>query len=173
MEFIVNVVVLSTDRAPAASATPKKLLKPRHDRSRIFIRLLAPEIFFTDSPVVLNKMKIPFDFAVAQLVFSHCGLDLIVSWVSSITNCLASIGALVSTFFTGETDNAELGWTYPAASVITPIPSGWSREKRTCNSRSWIGVIRGRLGRCSRSRTWICLVPEQTADLEHHAGTDR
>ena len=65
-------------------------------------------------------MKMPFDFAVAQSVFSHCGLDLIVSLVSSIANCFPSIEALVATFFTGETDNAELGWTYAAASVVTP-----------------------------------------------------
>jgi len=81
--------------------------------AKLLLQIKRPKFFFTDSPAVLNEMKIPFDFAVAQSIFSHCGLDLIVSWVSSIANCLTSNGALIATFFPGETDNAKLGWTYP------------------------------------------------------------
>jgi hypothetical protein len=48
--------------------------------------------FFTDSPMILGGVKIAFDFAVAQSIFSHCGLDLIVPWLSSIAKSLSATG---------------------------------------------------------------------------------
>ena len=92
----------------------------RNEIGETLIPIKRPKFFFTDSPAVLNEMKIRFDFAVAQSIFSHCGLDLIVSWVSSIAHCLRSNGALVATFFPGETDNAKLGWTYPGCVSYKP-----------------------------------------------------
>ena len=78
------------------------------------VRIKRPRFLFSDSPPAVLRMGVTFDFAVAQSIFSHCGLDLIVDWLSSVATCLAPTGALVATFLPGENDTAERGWIYPA-----------------------------------------------------------
>src|SRR5262249_3275066 len=60
------------------------------------------------------------NFAVAQSIFSHCGLDLIKGWLSAISRSLAHDGALVATFLIGEEDSAQTGWIYPDCVNYTP-----------------------------------------------------
>ena len=72
-----------------------------------------PTFFFSDSPEVITRANTSFDFAVAQSIFSHCGLDLIEGWLSAISRSLAEDGALVATFLPGEQDSPTKGWVYP------------------------------------------------------------
>ena len=77
------------------------------------VEIKRPVFSFSDSPEAIERAKIVFDFAVAQSIFSHCGLDLIKGWLSAISRSLAQDGALVATFLVGEEDSAQMGWIYP------------------------------------------------------------
>ena len=72
-----------------------------------------PTFFFTDSPESVARGETAFNFALAQSIFSHCGLDLIKAWLSAISRLLAEDGALVATFLIGEEDSPRTGWIYP------------------------------------------------------------
>ncbi len=79
----------------------------------VLVQIKHPTFLFTDSPDVVTEAKISFDFAVAQSIFSHCGLDLIRGWLSAVSRSLAQDGALVATFLPGEEDSPRAGWIYP------------------------------------------------------------
>ncbi len=79
----------------------------------VLVQIKHPTFLFTDSPDVVTKAKISFDFAVAQSIFSHCGLDLIRGWLSAVSRSLAQDGALVATFLPAEEDSPRSGWIYP------------------------------------------------------------
>ena len=84
------------------------------------VRIKRPRFLFSDSPPAVLRMGVTFDFAVAQSIFSHCGLDLILDWLSSVAACLAPTGALVATFLPGENNTAQRGWIYPACVNFRP-----------------------------------------------------
>src|SRR4029450_11734829 len=86
----------------------------RHEIGETLLQIKRPKFYFTDSPAILANIKIAFDFAVAQSIFSHCGLDLIAPWLSFIARSLAVDGALVATFLIGEEDSPKMGWIDPA-----------------------------------------------------------
>ena len=77
------------------------------------LQIKHPTFFFSDSPETIAQAKVSFDFALAQSIFSHCGLDLIQNWLSAISRSLAEDGALVATFLPGEQDSPTRGWVYP------------------------------------------------------------
>ena len=77
------------------------------------VEIKSPTFFFSDSPDAITQAKVSFHFAVAQSIFSHCGLDLIKGWLSAISRSLVEDGALVATFLTGEEDSLTMGWVYP------------------------------------------------------------
>jgi cyclopropane fatty-acyl-phospholipid synthase-like methyltransferase len=85
----------------------------RRELGESLVQIKRPTFFFSDSPDTIAQAKIAFDFAVAQSIFSHCGLDLIKGWLSAISRSLAQNGALVATFLIGEEDSAQTGWIYP------------------------------------------------------------
>ena len=72
-----------------------------------------PTFFFTDSPESIGRAKVSFDFALAQSIFSHCGLDLIKGWLSAVSRSLAQDGALIATFLPSDKDSERAGWIYP------------------------------------------------------------
>ena len=74
-----------------------------------------------------------FDFALAQSIFSHCGLDLIKRWLSAISCSLAQNGALVATFLIGEEDSAQTGWIYP--DCVNYRPTTLERAAKDVNLR--------------------------------------
>jgi SAM-dependent methyltransferase len=76
------------------------------------VQIKRPTFFFTDSPETVVRAEVSFDFALAQSIFSHCGLDLIRGWLSAVSRSLAQEGALVATFLVGE-DSRRTGWIYP------------------------------------------------------------
>jgi len=77
------------------------------------VQTKRPTFFFTDSPEAVGQAKVSFDFALAQSIFSHCGLDLIKGWLSAVSRSLAQDGALVATFLPGDEDSLRKGWIYP------------------------------------------------------------
>ena len=77
------------------------------------VEVKRPTFFFSDSPNVVLQAKIPFDFALAQSIFSHCGPDLVKDWLSAVSRSLADNGALVATFLPGQEDPKQMGWVYP------------------------------------------------------------
>ena len=72
-----------------------------------------PTFFFTDSPETAVRAKVAFDFALAQSIFSHCGLDLIRGWLSAVSRALAEDGVLIATFLPSDEDSPRTGWVYP------------------------------------------------------------
>lgn len=85
----------------------------RRELGRALLEIKRPTFFFSDSPEAINQAKISFDFAVAQSIFSHCGVDLIKNWLSAIARSLAENGGFVATFLPGEEDSRRNGWIYP------------------------------------------------------------
>jgi SAM-dependent methyltransferase len=77
------------------------------------MQIKRPTFFFSSSPETIAQAKVAFDFALAQSIFSHCGLDLIKNWLRAISRTLARNGALVATFLMGEEDSPKTGWIYP------------------------------------------------------------
>jgi SAM-dependent methyltransferase len=77
------------------------------------VQTKGPTFFFTDSPGTVGRAKVSFDFALAQSIFSHCGLDLIKGWLSAVSRSLVQDGALVATFLPGDEDSLRKGWIYP------------------------------------------------------------
>jgi SAM-dependent methyltransferase len=85
----------------------------RRELGESLLEVKRPTFLFTSSPENIAKAETPFNFAVAQSIFSHCGLDLINAWLLAISRSLAEDGALVATFLIGEHDAAQSGWIYP------------------------------------------------------------
>ncbi len=83
------------------------------------VRIKQPTFFFSDSPSALEGGRFKFDFAVAQSIFSHCGRDLIRTWLSGISRFLAPTGALLATFLLADQDSDETGWIYPGCVGFT------------------------------------------------------
>ena len=84
------------------------------------LQIKRPRFLFSDAPGMLQTAEVTFDFAVAQSIFSHCGLDLLVPWLSSIAKCLAPTGVLLATFLPDEEDTTSTGWIYPACVKFKP-----------------------------------------------------
>ena len=84
-----------------------------HELGKELVQMKRPIFFFSDSPETVVQAKVSFNFALAQSIFSHCGLDLIKGWLSAISRSLAHDGALVATFLPGEEDSLRTGWAYP------------------------------------------------------------
>ncbi len=83
-----------------------------------------PKFFYSDSPEALVLAKASVDFALAQSIFSHCGVDLISHWLAGISNFLAPAGALLATFLPSDKDSPLAGWTYPDCVTFRPDTLG-------------------------------------------------
>lgn len=105
----------------------------RRELGETLVEIKRPRFFFSDSPETIAQAKIPFDFALAQSIFSHCGLDLIQAWLSAISRSLARDGVLVATFLIGEEDSARTGWIYPEC--INYRPATLERAAKDVNLR--------------------------------------
>jgi len=105
----------------------------RRELGETLVQIKRPTFFFSDLPDTIAQAKMAFDFAVAQSIFSHCGLDLIKGWLSAISRALADDGALVATFLIGEEDSARRGWIYPEC--VNYRPTTLQREAENVNLR--------------------------------------
>jgi SAM-dependent methyltransferase len=105
----------------------------RRELGETLIQIKSPTFFFFDSPETIAQAKITFDFALAQSIFSHCGLDLVKGWLSAISRSLATDGALIATFLIGEEDSARTGWIYPEC--VKYRPATLERTAKDANLR--------------------------------------
>jgi cyclopropane fatty-acyl-phospholipid synthase-like methyltransferase len=76
------------------------------------IRIKRPTFSFSDSMHDFPAAA-PFDFIVAQSIFSHTGPDLLRSWLEQLAPRLRSSGALAATFLPDARDQQQPGWFYP------------------------------------------------------------
>lgn len=97
------------------------------------VQIKRPRFFFSDSPETITEANSAFDFAVAQSIFSHCGLDLIKAWLSAISRSLAQDGALLATFLIGDEDSIRAGWIYPEC--VNYRPASLERAAKDVNLR--------------------------------------
>lgn len=76
------------------------------------IRLKKPS-FSHQASMSDFSQALNIDFAFAQSIFSHCGLDLIEGWLKEIAPHLNDDGVFLATFLTGDEDFDGSGWVYP------------------------------------------------------------
>ncbi len=76
------------------------------------LSLKKPLLVTGDTPAELRGSG-PFDYAVAQSVFSHCGIPLIRGWLCGMAPLLASSGVLLATYLPADKDSEVTGWVYP------------------------------------------------------------
>ena len=93
----------------------------KHELGETVVHTKRPTFFFTDSPETVVRAKVSFDFALAQSIFSHCGLDLIKGWLFAVSRSLAPDGILLATFLPGDEDTPQTGWVYPECVNYRPI----------------------------------------------------
>ena len=105
----------------------------RRELGETLVQIKQPTFFFSDSPDKITQAKIAIDFALAQSIFSHSGLDLIKGWLSAISRSLAQNGALVATFLIGEEDSTQTGWIYP--DCVSYQPATLERAAADANLR--------------------------------------
>ena len=105
----------------------------RRELGETLVQIKRPTFFFSDSPDTISQAKMSFDFALAQSIFSHCGLDLIQAWLSAISRSLAQDGVLVATFLIGKEDSAQAGWIYPGC--VNYRPATLERAAKDVNLR--------------------------------------
>jgi cyclopropane fatty-acyl-phospholipid synthase-like methyltransferase len=105
----------------------------RRELGETLVQIKRPTFFLSDSPDTIVQANIPFDFALAQSIFSHCGLDLINGWLSAISRSLAKDGAVVATFLIGEEDCTKTGWIYPGC--VNYRPATLERAANDANLR--------------------------------------
>jgi SAM-dependent methyltransferase len=79
----------------------------------------APHFAFDRSSTAFGQTNF-IDFALAQSIFSHCGLDFLTQHLREIHQALTPSGALLATFVTGEVDSVQSGWIYPGCVEYTP-----------------------------------------------------
>lgn len=87
------------------------------------------------------------DFAVAQSIFSHTGIDMLKKWMEQISKHLSTKGALLATFLLDDKDSTAEGWIYPRcvkfkAETIKSLAKEYGLEFRLLNwkhpRQSWI-----------------------------------
>ncbi|GAB3394551.1 class I SAM-dependent methyltransferase [Azotobacter armeniacus] len=83
------------------------------------VRIKQPVFSFRTSLEEFEK-SLELDFAVAQSIFSHCGLDLIEHWLSQVALHLKDDGALLATFLPADEDYPGNGWIYPGCVNYRP-----------------------------------------------------
>ena len=83
------------------------------------VPLKQPHFVFGDSCQLIGKTGF-FDFAIAQSIFSHCGVDLLTQHLRDMHEALSHSGALLATFFTGKVDSDASGWIYPDCVEYSP-----------------------------------------------------
>ncbi len=83
------------------------------------VKIKKPTFSYSNS---LKEFRNPLniDYAFAQSIFSHTGLDALEEWLSDISGHLNSNGVLLATFLIDEKDSQESGWIYPGCVKFNP-----------------------------------------------------
>jgi cyclopropane fatty-acyl-phospholipid synthase-like methyltransferase len=85
----------------------------RREVGQDLVTIKRPRFVHADTAEELVDEGARFDYLLAQSIFSHCGPDLLDSWVGQASRLLADDGAMVATFIPGDVDNDVPGWIYP------------------------------------------------------------
>jgi SAM-dependent methyltransferase len=83
-----------------------------NELGRDLIKVKKPTFSFNTSMEEF-KHSLDLDYAIAQSIFSHCGLYLIEAWLSQVSFHLKENGALLGTFLVADKDYNGRGWVYP------------------------------------------------------------
>lgn len=81
-----------------------------------------------------DAFGVPFDYALAQSIFSHTYPDMAVAGLRGVATALSSEGLLFATFFSGEETPDGSGWPYPGI-----VPYRWPRV-RTMEEEAGLGA---------------------------------
>lgn len=83
------------------------------------VRIKRPQFSYRDSLEEFSQ-PLKLDFAVAQSIFSHTGLDLLERWLVELGTHLKDDGALLATFLPDSQDFSGQGWVYPGCVRFRP-----------------------------------------------------
>jgi SAM-dependent methyltransferase len=84
----------------------------KNEVGKDLIRIKEP-VFSFQSSLVEFKKPLAADYAIAQSVFSHCGVDLITKWLEEVSRNLKDTGVFLATFLKADDDFKGFGWIYP------------------------------------------------------------
>ena len=91
----------------------------RHELGNDLVRIKKPVFIVADS--LHERADVAqVDFAFAQSVFSHTGLDLLHRWLEEISGALKPEGVLLATFLVDSQDSTGKGWVYPGCVKFRP-----------------------------------------------------
>ncbi len=91
---------------------------------RELIELKQPTFSYV-SDFSANSFGVPFDYVVAQSIFSHTYPDMTTMGLSGVARALAPDGLLLATFSQGEPQERGSGWLYPGV-----VPYRWEEVRR-------------------------------------------
>lgn len=83
------------------------------------VKIKKPTFSYSDSMKDFNK-PLHIDYAFAQSIFSHTGLDLLDKWLSEVSYHLKEDGILFATLVIDNKDSNDEGWVYPGCVKFTP-----------------------------------------------------
>jgi SAM-dependent methyltransferase len=84
------------------------------ETGRDLVEMKRPQFRYV-SDFSADGFGVPFDYVLAQSIFSHTYPDLAAVGFSGIARALAPEGVLLATFFEGEPKERASGWLYPEA----------------------------------------------------------
>jgi SAM-dependent methyltransferase len=76
------------------------------------MRIKQPRFYYDAHARCLPELD-RFDFAIAQSIFSHCGVDLIRMWLTEASKRLEGNGMLLATYLPSTEASPVRGWVYP------------------------------------------------------------
>jgi SAM-dependent methyltransferase len=88
----------------------------KQELGRDLVELKQPSFSYV-SDFSAESFGVPFDYVVAQSIFSHTYPDLAAVGLSGVARSLAPDGLLLATFHQGEPEERGTGWIYPG--VVT------------------------------------------------------
>jgi len=83
------------------------------------LRIKSPTLIIDTSLERLPK-EVRANFAFAQSIFSHCGMDLMRGWLKDVADHLTDDGIFLATFCPGPDDFQGNGWVYPKSVTYDP-----------------------------------------------------
>lgn len=84
-----------------------------------FVLIKKPN-FDYNSNFSVGHFETRFDFIIAQSVFSHTSIDLLIQNLRNFKKSLATDGIIVATFIEGKSDFEGEGWIYPGCVRFRP-----------------------------------------------------
>jgi hypothetical protein len=84
------------------------------------VRIKSPHFEYAATASDLVKQGRQYQYAVAQSIFSHTGLDLLDRWLAEVGTLLGESGVLLATYLPADADSDATGWVYPGCVRFRP-----------------------------------------------------